>query len=107
MIGHDLTFIGVFMVIGFFTFGFRAIFLYYKPQIFKIEFVKNGFDSVPASLLVALVIPFTFFDSGVFLPFRITVGAIILTIPVIYYSKKPGLSLPVAIIFYLILSIIL
>ena len=98
MIDNTIILLGVFSVVGIFTFSFRAIFLFYMPQIFKSEVFKNGLESVPSSLLVALVIPFTFFASGEFLPFRIQVLAIVLTVPVVYYLKKPGLSLPVAII---------
>ena len=93
----ELTYIGVFVIVGLFTFVFRAIFLFSKPNLFKNGHFKNGLDSVPSALLVALVIPYTFFSSGVFLPFRIEVLAIVLTIPIIYYLKKPGLSLPIAI----------
>ena len=100
----ELTYIGIFVMVGIFTFSFRAIFLFHKPNLFKSNHFRNGLDSVPSALLVALVIPFTFFVSGVFLPFRIQVYTILLTIPIIYYLKKPGLSLPVAIIIFAILS---
>lgn len=93
----ELTYIGVFVIVGLFTFLFRAIFLFSKPDLFKNSHFKNGLDSVPSALLVALVIPYTFFASGGFSPFRIEVLAILLTIPIIYYLKKPGLSLPIAI----------
>ena len=105
MITNELILIGVFIVVGIFTFSFRAIFLYIRPKLFKNDLFKNGLDAVPSALLVALVIPFTFFVSGAFLPFRIQVITIILTIPIIYYLKKPGLSLPIAIIIYICLSI--
>ena len=98
MIPDTIALLGVFVVVGLFTFSFRAVFLFYMPQIFKSDVFKNGLESVPSSLLVALVIPFTFFASGNFLPFRMQVLAIVLTIPIVYYLKKPGLSLPVAII---------
>ena len=105
MITNELTLIGVFFVVGIFTFCFRAIFLYEKPRFFKSDTFRNGLDAVPSALLVALVIPFTFFVSGAFLPFRIQVLTIILTFPIIYYLKKPGLSLPIAIFIYIGLSI--
>lgn len=100
----ELTYIGLFFIVGLFTFSFRAIFLFHKPNLFKNIHFRNGLDSVPIALLVALVIPFTFFVSGVFLPFRIPVYTIILTIPIVYYLKKPGLSLPIAIVIFAILS---
>jgi hypothetical protein len=76
------------------------------PNILKSEIFKSGLGSVPSSLLVALVIPFTFFVSGIFLPYRIEVYSIILTIPIVLYLKKPGLSLPIAIIVYTLLNLI-
>lgn len=107
MITDTFTLLFVFIVIGFFTFIFRATFLFYKPRLFQNEMFKDGLDSVPNSLLIAFVVPFTFFVSGVFLPFRIQVLAVITTIPIVYYLKKPGLSLPIAIVIYGILAVIL
>lgn len=104
MIDNTLILLGVFAVVGLFTFSFRAVFLFYMPQMFKSDVFKNGLESVPSSLLVALVIPFTFFSSGFFMPFRIQVFAIVLTVPLIYYLKKPGLSLPIAILILAILT---
>lgn len=106
MITNDLTLLGVFLIVGIFTFFFRAIFLYTKPRLFKNDFFRNGLDAVPSALLVALVIPFTFFVSGSFEPFRIEVYTILLTVPIIYYLKKPGLSLPVAIVVLALLSVL-
>ena len=106
MITNGLTLIGVFLIVGIFTFSFRAIFLYTKPKLFKNDLFRNGLDAVPSALLVALVIPFTFFVSGAFEPFRIEVYTIIFTIPIIYYLKKPGLSLPVAIVVLAFLSVL-
>lgn len=104
MITNTFTLLVVFVIVGLFTFSFRAVFLFYMPQIFKSDVFKNGLESVPSSLLVALVIPFTFFTSGSFMPFRIQVFAIILTVPLVYYLKKPGLSLPIAIVILVILT---
>lgn len=107
MIDNNLILLGVFAVVGIFTFSFRAVFLFYMPQKLKrSDIFKNGLESVPSSLLVALVIPFTFFTSGSFLPYRIQVLAVVLTIPVVYYIKKPGLSLPVAIVILGFLTIL-
>ena len=100
----EFTYILAFIIIGLFTFGFRATFLFYKPQLFENKIFSDGLESVPASLFVALVIPFTFFDYGVFNPFRPQVLAIILTVPVVHYIKKPGLSLIIAIVLYFIIS---
>ena len=106
MITDDFTLLGVFFIVGIFTFVFRAIFLYYKPHLFTKDLFKNGLDAVPSTLLVALVIPFTFFVSGTFLPFRLEVLALIWTVPIIYYLKKLCLSLPVAILILALLSIL-
>lgn len=98
------TLILSFMIIGLFTFSFRAIFLYYLPKSFNTNLVlKKGLESVQSSLLVALVIPFTFFLGTSFLPNRPEVFSILITIPIIYFIKKPGLSLPIAIILYFII----
>jgi len=103
----ELTLILSFIIIGLFTFSFRAIFLYYLPSSFDSnQVLQRGLESVPSSLLVALVIPFTFFIDMTFLPNRPEVMAILLTIPIVYFIKKPGLSLPVALVLFFILSAI-
>ena len=103
----ETTLLISFFIIGAFTFLFRAIFLYYLPDSFNANLtLKRGLESVPSSLLVALVIPFTFFIDTTFLPLRAEVYAILLTIPVAYFIKKPGLSLPIAIILYFIINIV-
>lgn len=95
----------VFVCIGLSTFFFRAIFLYYIPsRIQTNQTIRRGIESVPGSLLVALVIPYTLFIDGIFSPWRIEVVSILLAVPVLYYIKKPGLSLLVAIAIFFILN---
>ncbi len=60
--------------------------------------IRKGLESVPSSLLVAFVVPFTLFIDGKLLIWRKEVLAILLTIPIVWYLKKPGLSLILAII---------
>lgn len=88
-----------FFVIGISTFLIRAIFLFYLPNFIKNDvYFKKGLESVPSSLLVVLVIPYAFFVDSQPSLFRPEVLAIILTIPIIWITKKPGLSLIIAII---------
>lgn len=88
----------VFFVIGFSTYFFRAVFLYKYPRPMKNNTIRKGLESVPSSLLVAFVVPFTLFIDGKLLIWRKEVLAILLTIPIVWYLKKPGLSLILAII---------
>ena len=98
----------VVIVIGFCTFLLRATLVFWLPKIG--ELTKTALSSVSSSLLVGLSVPFFFFVEGSFLPFRLEVLALVATIPLIWLSKKPGLSLPIAIVLlgsmYLFFSIL-
>jgi branched-subunit amino acid transport protein len=65
----------------------------------KNNYIRKGLESVPTSLLVALVIPFALFVNGKLILFRNEVYAVVLTVVVVWYIKKPGLSLILAISF--------
>jgi branched-subunit amino acid transport protein len=98
----------VFFIIGSFTFLFRAIFLFNLPELFKnSELIRKGLESVPSSLLVVLVIPYAFFVETQLHLIRPEVFAIILTIPIIWITKKPGLSLIIAILVLIITNFLL
>lgn len=90
-----------FLIIGISTFFFRAVFLFNLPAILNNIMLKKGLDSIPSSLLVALVIPYTFFIDKEFLPFRLEVYVILITIPIVLFINKPALSLPIALILLL------
>ena len=93
-----LTYIILFIFIGCFTYSFRAVFLFKYPGLMNKSLIRKGLESVPSSLLVALVIPFTFFVEGNLVLLRNEVYAILLTVLALWYLKRPGLSLIVAII---------
>ncbi|MHA1984615.1 MAG: AzlD domain-containing protein [Candidatus Hodarchaeales archaeon] len=94
---HELLI--VFLIIGSSTFLIRAIFLFKLPNfVNENKKFRKGLESVPSSLLVALVIPYAFFTEANLLLFRPEVFAILITIPVIWITKKPGMSLIIAII---------
>ena len=93
-----LTYFALFFLIGFSTYFFRAIFLFKYPDLLDKSFIRKGLESVPSSLLVALVIPFTLFVDGNLIFFRNEVYAILLSLLVLWYIKKPGLSLILAIL---------
>ena len=98
------TYIPIFLLTGVGTYIIRVLFLVTRPKLLNNPILQKGLESIPNSLLVAFVIPFTFFINGIFSPLRIEVLAVLITIPLIYYTKKPGLSLIFAIIIYLTLS---
>jgi branched-subunit amino acid transport protein len=98
------TYVPIFFLVGVATYGIRVIFLIVRPKLLNNPRLQKGLESIPNSLLVAFVIPFTFFMDGVFLPLRIEVLALLITIPIIYTTKRPGLSLIFAISIYLTLS---
>ena len=102
-----IAYLLVFVVIGFGTFFLRAVFLYSLPQVIKNnQTIRQGLNSVPSALLVALVVPYTFFINGSLVLWRNDVIAILLTIPVIWFTKKPGLSLPIALLILIFLNTI-
>ena len=68
------------------------------PGLLNKSLLRKGLESVPSSLLVALVIPFTFFVEGNLVLLRNEVYAILLTALALWYLKRPGLSLIIAII---------
>ncbi len=100
------VFIPVFCIIGASTFTLRAVFLYILPEVMDSSVLKKGLSSVSNSLLVALVIPFTFFINGIFTPWRVEVLALIIVVPLIWITKKPGLSLMIALCIFLGLDFI-
>ena len=67
--------------------------------------LKKGLDSIPSSLLVALVVPFTFFVNGFFVPLRLEVFVILITVPIVWLFKKPALSLPIALVLFFSLDL--
>ena len=98
------TYIPVFIGLGIATYIIRVTFLIIRPKLLDNSVLQKGLKSIPNSLLVALVVPFTFFIDGAFLPIRLGVLAILITIPIVYYTKRPGLSLLFAIIIYFTLD---
>ncbi|MHA1996433.1 MAG: AzlD domain-containing protein [Candidatus Hodarchaeales archaeon] len=100
------VFVPVFTIIGLITFFLRAVFLYILPEIMENSVIKQGLQSVSNSLLVALVVPFTFFITGVFSPWRIEVLALIVVVPIVWITKKPGLSIISALGIFLGLDLI-
>lgn len=94
-------------IIGVTTLFFRSIFLFKLPSWVKHPIVKRGMDAVPSAMLVALVIPFTFFVDKKFLFLRLEVGAILGTIPIVYFTKKYSYGLIFAIILYIFLLIVI
>jgi branched-subunit amino acid transport protein len=100
------TYLILFFLIGCFTYLFRGLFLFQYPDIMNNNYIRKGLESVPTSLLVALVIPYALFVDSNLILFRIEVFAVFLTVIVLWYIKKPGLSLIVAMIFLLGLDFI-
>ncbi len=83
----------MFVILGLSTFLMRATFLFHFPTRLNNENIRKALESVPSSLLVALVIPYTFFVETSISIFRIEVLILVASVPVINYFRKPGLSL--------------
>ena len=94
-----LTYIVLFFMIGCCTYLFRGLFLFKYPKVMENNYIRKGLESVPTSLLVALVIPYALFVDGTLILSRIEVFAVVLTLLVVWFIKKPGLSLIIAIAF--------
>ena len=101
------VFIPVFVIIGLATFFLRAIFLFILPGFMNNSILKKGLSSVSNSLLVAFVIPFTFFVERIFSPWRVEVIAIVIVVPIIWKSRKPGFSLIFAILIFTGLNLLI
>lgn len=96
------------VIIGLATFLIRVSFLYYLPKLTTHPIIKKGMEAIPASMLVALVIPFLIFSSqGSLQLFTVEVAAILLTIPVVFKLKNPGLGIIFAFFFYFSLQFLL
>ncbi len=80
------------------------MFLIYFPQKLNNEQIRKGLESVPSSLLVALVIPYTFFTNNVVEFNRLEVFVLLVVAAIIKFLKTPGLSLVVALSLLLILE---
>ena len=92
----------MFVLLGISTFSMRSIFLIHFPQKLNNQKIRKGLESVPSSLLVALVIPYTFFVETNFDLFRLEVLVLLITVPVIKFLKTPGLSLVFSLITFFI-----
>ena len=88
------------VIIGIATLGLRAIFLYYVPRFIEKPIIKRGMDAVPAAMLVALVIPFTFFSENRFNIMRFEVLAIVITVPIVLKTRRYAYGLLIAFICY-------
>ena len=95
---QDELLLSLFLLIGGFTLLFRAILLFKLPSQIQNPYVQYGLNKLPSSMLVALVVPFGFFVDKSFSPFKIEVYAILITIPLLFLLKKPGLSLPIGLV---------
>lgn len=95
------------IVIGFSTLFLRAIFLYIEPLNFTDPVFRKAMEAVPTALLVGLVIPFLIFTEGWLNLISIEMLASLLTIPFVYWSKRPWIGILVAFAFYYALQIFL
>ncbi|MHA2276243.1 MAG: AzlD domain-containing protein [Candidatus Kariarchaeaceae archaeon] len=91
-------------IIGISTYFIRVIYFVINLNLSEKELIKRGLEVVPPSMLVALVIPFTLFDDQSLDLFRIEVAAILLSLPIIYKSRKFGYGLVICFIIYGILA---
>ncbi|MCE7737629.1 MAG: AzlD domain-containing protein [Candidatus Heimdallarchaeota archaeon] len=86
----------MFFLLGISTFGMRSLFLVHFPQKLNNEQIRKGLESVPSSLLVALVIPYTFFIETDVDFIRLEVFVLLVVMVIIKFLKTPGLSLVIA-----------
>ncbi|MEC8704318.1 MAG: AzlD domain-containing protein [Asgard group archaeon] len=104
---NEIEMFSTITIIGIFTLLIRSIFIYYLPEFMSSEKIKRGMSTVPASMLVSLVIPFTFFIDQQFIFNRPEVYAIIISIPLIHFSKRYSYGLIIAMICYFIIDFFL
>ncbi|MDH5403605.1 MAG: hypothetical protein OEZ01_07970 [Candidatus Heimdallarchaeota archaeon] len=102
---NDFAFFLVFIIVGLCTFFIRLSFLIKIPEIINNIYFKVSLESITRSLLIGLVIPYTLFVDGSFDILRIEVLLIVVTIPFLWVTNKPGISLPVVIILFLMAQI--
>ena len=94
------------IVIGLSTYFIRVVYFLVNMNLSQNELLKRGLEVVPPSMLVALVIPFTLFEDRSLNLFRLEVGAILLSLPIIYKSKKFGYGLVICFAMYGFLALI-
>lgn len=92
------------ILVGIGTYLIRLVFLLKDFEVLKTKVVAAGLNSVPVTMLVALVIPYTFFVGNQLVISRPEVWAIIFTIPIVYYTKKAGLGIIIAFTLYFLIS---
>ena len=92
----DFELLLLFIALGISTFSMRSIFLIHIPEKLNNEKIRKGLESVPSSLLVALVIPYTFFLGTNLDIFRLEVIVLLIASPIIKFLKTPGLSLVIS-----------
>ncbi|MHA2033601.1 MAG: hypothetical protein ACW99Q_29890 [Candidatus Kariarchaeaceae archaeon] len=81
-----------------------SIFLIHFPNKLNNANIRKGLESVPSSLLVALVIPYTFFIDKNLDFTRIEVFVLLVITPIIKFLKTPGLSLVLSLSLLLIIE---
>lgn len=94
------------LVIGIATYLIRVILFFKLPRFADNKYIEKGMHSIPATMLVALVVPFAIiFDETINL-FRNEVYTIIITIFIVWKIKKPSIALLIAMLIYFLLEII-
>ena len=94
----------LFLLLGISSFGMRSMFLIHFPQKLNSAKIRKGLESVPSSLLVALVTPYTFFVDTTFDFNRPEVYVLLIVAVLIKFLKTPSLSLIIALSLLIILE---
>ena len=96
----------LFCIVGGFTLFFRAIPFYKYPSFLDRKTIKRGLESIPNTLLIALTVPFIFFIDTDFVPYRLDVLSLLLSIPIVLWTKRGGIALPCAVALFLGINVV-
>ncbi len=88
------------------TFLTRALFFIYPPRIVLRQNIRRALNSVPAAMLVALVVPFTFT--------AVTLNLMLVQLACVssgfiaaYLLKRPGMGIVIALLLFFVASSVL
>lgn len=94
------------LIIGIFTYAFRVVLFFKLPGFTENKYIKKGMESIPATMLIALVIPFSIIidDKVVFLSIEfISIGTAAI---IVWKLKKPNYGLIFTLAIYFLLSLL-
>ena len=92
------------LVVGIATFLMRAYGIFTSVTRIEHPLISKAMEAIPASMLVAFVVPYAFLKDKTLIFWRPEVLAILVTLLVVFIIRRPGYGLPIALCLYFALE---